>query len=382
MGKNIHWRVIPLIKKPRKSLQFLYHRMKSEIAYRYPFEFAPAPFELIFFLTYKCNLSCSFCGQRKKDVGYISKLPKGMTDSEVSVDVLKILLDELSPEKTELTLCGGEIFFYRDWKKFLDYAFKKGFRITIITNGTHLPENAEYFVDNRLNRLTVSIDGPERVHDRLRGKPGLYSDILKGLEKIISLRKTINTGYPLIWINCTVSNLNQGHLLEFYNSVKSITFDKICFQHIFHLNKKTLETHDSIFKSLFEMECYDWRGYLDNLEGLSVDLLHKELAELKSINDPRILVIPDFTEYEIHEYYKNPDFRSTTYQWKCKGPWRSVYVLPDGTVTPCCFYKAGNIRYNSFKEIWNGKPIRKFRNQLRKLSVFPVCYTCPVLYRY
>jgi len=329
MGKQIHFRIAPLYKHPVRVFQYLHHRLQAEFAYRYPMEYAPAPKEVIFFLTYRCNLRCEFCGQRNHESGYVDKLPEQNRKIEVSVDRLFSVVDELSPLKTELVICGGESSLYEDWDKFVEYACNKQFKVTFITNGTNLEKHAEFLVKQRLHRLTVSIDGSENIHDKLRGKKGLFHDVINGIILVTRLKQEYQTDRPYIWTNCTISNHNQNNLVDLYNSIKSLQLDKICFQHLFHLDRKSLDNLAVIFHDSFGAECHDWQGYENDLDGLSIETLINSLNTLKSIMDPRILVIPDFPVNEIREYYLNPDFKSETYQWACKGPWRSSYRLPD-----------------------------------------------------
>lgn len=51
---------------------------------------------------------------------------------------------------------------------------------------------------------------------------------------------------------------------------------------------------------------------------------------------------------------------------KCHSPWSEPYIMTDGTVTPCCANSTvlGNIREQSFREIWNGPAYRSLRRRI------------------
>ena len=55
--------------------------------------------------------------------------------------------------------------------------------------------------------------------------------------------------------------------------------------------------------------------------------------------------------------------------YSCKAPWVSMYIGPNGDVTPCCTslgIKLGNTNNNTLAEIWNSNASKKFRNEMTK----------------
>jgi radical SAM protein with 4Fe4S-binding SPASM domain len=67
----------------------------------------------------------------------------------------------------------------------------------------------------------------------------------------------------------------------------------------------------------------------------------------------------------------------------CLRMWTSAVVTVDGDVVPCCFDKnavhvMGNIKDNTFSEIWHGDTYRSFRKQvLSRRSSVDICRDCP-----
>jgi len=66
----------------------------------------------------------------------------------------------------------------------------------------------------------------------------------------------------------------------------------------------------------------------------------------------------------------------------CFAPWNESVILSDGTVICGCavaysFFPLGNIKKNSFSEIWNGRRYRKLRKKIIKNpDNFYLCYRC------
>jgi radical SAM protein with 4Fe4S-binding SPASM domain len=72
----------------------------------------------------------------------------------------------------------------------------------------------------------------------------------------------------------------------------------------------------------------------------------------------------------------------------CTFPWYSLTVLWDGTVVPCpqdwyARLPLGNIREQSLREIWNGRPLQELRRRMARLEVegLEPCCSCDRLRR-
>ena len=70
----------------------------------------------------------------------------------------------------------------------------------------------------------------------------------------------------------------------------------------------------------------------------------------------------------------------TPVQYLCSYPWRSVVVLWDGRVVPCCrdsdaALVLGDLNTQSLEEIWKGAEVKRLREQLRKKEV-PCGHLC------
>jgi len=67
----------------------------------------------------------------------------------------------------------------------------------------------------------------------------------------------------------------------------------------------------------------------------------------------------------------------------CDYPWRTMIILWNGEVVPCCLdYNGvqvlGNVKINSIRDIWNGTKYKKLRQDFKKLDyrLYPVCLKC------
>lgn len=129
------------------------------------------PLKLSFAVTYRCNLSCSMCRIWRKP-------PR----PELSHDEIRRFF-ERAGGFSWVGLTGGEPFLREDLPAIVESVLEacRGLRaIHFATNGT-LPDRVLEVV--RLIRrrapevetvFTVSVDGPPELHDRIRGRPGVW----------------------------------------------------------------------------------------------------------------------------------------------------------------------------------------------------------------
>jgi MoaA/NifB/PqqE/SkfB family radical SAM enzyme len=134
--------------------------------------------ELSIEVTTRCNSSCLHCFARS-GLSRPSSLP---------VKLVKEILDEgYDIGYRHLHITGGEPLLWKGLFEILDYGFNTGYgSILINTNGTLITDEiskrlADY---GSLFSMSISLDGPEELHDRMRGN-GSYEKALKGIEKAL-----------------------------------------------------------------------------------------------------------------------------------------------------------------------------------------------------
>ena len=119
------------------------------------------------------------------------------------------------PHLSWLDLTGGEPFLRSDMHTIMEQVLAHTPRLAVL----HYPTNG-WFQDrvlacSRLIRrqrphlallVTVSLDGPPELHDRLRGKPGSFQ---RALDTFLRLREIPGVQ---VWIGTTVGDENRQHL--------------------------------------------------------------------------------------------------------------------------------------------------------------------------
>lgn len=129
-------------------------------------------------VTERCNLRCQHC--------YIPLEKRTESDKpELTLQEIKHILDELAKAGCLwLLLTGGEPFQRPDFIEIYDYAKKKGFLVSIFTNGTLItPEIADYLSIWRPFSIEISLYGfTAKTYERVTGIAGSHTRCLRGIQ--------------------------------------------------------------------------------------------------------------------------------------------------------------------------------------------------------
>jgi len=149
------------------------------------------PLVVIWNLTYKCNLECTYCGfwERKTE--------------ELDTKGLFHMADELEENGTKfVSFTGGEPFLRKDLKDIIDYCKNKGMNVVINTNGLLLKKQIEKI--KNVDEVQLSLDGPKEINDAVRGK-GDHDKVIEAIEAC--KQQGLNVG-----ISCVISKHNCAHI--------------------------------------------------------------------------------------------------------------------------------------------------------------------------
>ncbi|MCU0536683.1 MAG: radical SAM protein, partial [Hydrococcus sp. Prado102] len=117
-------------------------------------------------ITLKCNLACSHCG---------SRAGRARTKELSTEEALNLVEQMAQVGIKEVTLIGGEAFLRPDWLQIARSINQAGMRCTMTTGGYGITlETARQMKEAGIATVSVSIDGLEETHDRLRGKKGSW----------------------------------------------------------------------------------------------------------------------------------------------------------------------------------------------------------------
>lgn len=133
-------------------------------------------------VTHRCPLNCQHC---------YNNLPMGDTAAratELTADEYRRLLDELvQAGALWMLFTGGEIFGRKDFPEIYKEAKKRGFLITLFTNGTLItPAIADMLAEYRPFGIEITLYGATReTYEALTQIPGSYDRCLRGIRLLL-----------------------------------------------------------------------------------------------------------------------------------------------------------------------------------------------------
>lgn len=231
-------------------------------------EQTPDPFHTIqIHPTRKCNLACLHC--------YSSSGPdfKEMLD----IEALKRFLEYAYQHGfNNISVSGGEPFLYNGLEELFKYSKSLGYQNTMASNGMLLQSERNQRILEYVDLIAISLDGPEELHDKIRGQAGAFTKMTKGVDVIKSLNKafgfihtvTAESWDKLLWLgefaHESGAKLLQLHPLEIYGRAKD------------QLVEMTID--DTIAHQTFILANYLKSKYADTMV-IQLDLLHRDYLE-------------------------------------------------------------------------------------------------------
>jgi MoaA/NifB/PqqE/SkfB family radical SAM enzyme len=335
---------------------------------------------LVYFkLTPLCNLRCRMCGQWGE---------RGiMKDSDIAEETKKIvplqrykeLVNEIAPQRPVLYIWGGEPFLYPDLMPLAKHMVDKGLYVSVNTNGTMVEERAEQIVYDKWSTIFVSLDSFEETNDAMRGK-GSYERVIRGFKAINREKKRQNSIYPIMGIVTTVTNQNYLDLTRLAEATREFNLDLHIFNMGTYTNDNIIAAQRRFMKEKLDtdIDClagYN-TGYNNNIDGKRLHTILKDLH--KTDYGHPIITVPTLNPEKTHTYYADLE---TPVRNNCIVPWCQANINYNGDVHFCADYPdyiLGNIKEQSFTEVYNGDRANRFRKTIHACSggMFPGCLRC------
>jgi radical SAM protein with 4Fe4S-binding SPASM domain len=371
------------LRQPFYASSVFLRRSLAVFSYWFSEGYSTPPESLTLFLTHRCNLRCKMCGQWGEGGVTKNEGAEALKD-ELAIELYRKFLDDLSKVyRPSITLFGGEPLLYPGCLELIRYIKSKNMHCLMITNGSLLNKFAEGLVEAGLDELNISLDGGEKLHDEIRGLPGLFQKIVDGIDLVNAHKARLKLAKPLINLQCTITKYNYQHLEQMLPVAEKLKAETLTFHNLIFLDQKSLDKQKE-FDAALGLSSRDWQGFVA-APGIDPEILRKKITLIFS--SPRSFKIdfyPNFTCRELKEYYSDPCYQPPQQNSRCLSPWLVAYLFPDGAIRPCLNfgYAFGNLKKDNFFAVWNNAQARKFRIALKNNKIFPACIRCTELYRY
>lgn len=281
--------------------------------------------QLFFELTLRCNEKCWHCGSRCNDV----------CSEELDIETWKAIVDQVKEDfegkLPQINITGGEPLLYSGFEEFMEYVHSSGFRWGMTSNALNItPEIAEMLERTGMATISVSIDGVESTHDRLRGVRGAYKRTMKGIQNLI---------------------------------------DRQCFEHIMVttvVNHETLAELDELYEIMCGLDIDSWR--IIGVEPIGRALDRPELAMTDEDQSRLFEFIESKRREDMPVTYGCSHFLGLkrelsvrNFYFLCQAGVKTASIMSNGDVGACLDIERnhitvqGNIKERRFSEIWKNE---------------------------
>ncbi len=123
--------------------------------------------------TLRCDLACRHCGSRAGPERH---------DELTTAECMDLVHQLAALGTREVAIIGGEAYLRSDWLEILHEIKASGMMATMTTGGRGVtPEMARLAKEAGIYSVSVSIDGDEATHDRLRGVKGSHKSAVNAV---------------------------------------------------------------------------------------------------------------------------------------------------------------------------------------------------------
>lgn len=376
--------------------------------------------------TLRCNLRCEFCR-------FVANGDVFGKRDWLGIDDWRRVVDEVAPYRPYFCITGGEPTLYPHLPELIAHIKQHGLICVLTTNGTLLEHRAAALLQAPPDVLILSLDGPRELHDAVRGVPGTFDRITRGLARLrqagtsganasprqseptringqgteggrgkkpsalshppsgweppehpntrtpqhpTTQHPTPNT--PYLVLNTAITGRTYAAAREMVALAREWGAFALNFQHFWFLTEGMVEAHNARWEECFPLSFERIGGTATH--GVETDRLFETIQRLKADDAGLpVLFYPELSREELRTYYGRPETFTTRSTPTCA--WTSTDIMPNGDVSPCFELVAGNVLRQPFREIWNSEAFRSHRRRLAGEGPYPVCARCCAYFR-
>ncbi|MBC8234771.1 radical SAM protein [bacterium] len=327
------------------------------------------PFYVNVDITHRCNLRCRWCRWHSPILSKPSEHKLPIRD--FPLDVFRKMCGELKTMGTHMLLFvgAGEPLLHPNILDMISAAKENGLGVTIYTNGTLLTERRiTSLIDTHVDSLRVSLwatSSEDYAQQHPDVAPSRFQKIIDGLQLLLRLKTERGSRLPRIEFSHAINRQSLRKLDGLVDLACATGCEKIVFSVV-----QAAEGGEDFKQFLLSPD-------EERLACLSLDQVKRRLNSLS-------------IQHNVEEVSLR--YRLGESGWKttpCYAAWYYAFCRIDGKVQPCqrCHMPMGDLRENSFQEIWNSRNYRHFRTQsvtyqgLAAMMDYCDCSFCPHIAR-
>ena len=289
-------------------------------------------------ITRRCNLRCVHC--RSSSQLEVEGHP------DFSLDEAKRVLDDIrSYASPVVVLSGGEPLLRSDVFDIAAYGTGLGLRMCLATNGSLVTaDTCRQITESGIRMVSLSLDGSTAtVHDDFRNQPGAFDGVMNAI-------RLFNAHNIDFLVNSSFTKRNQDEAPKIHQLVKSLGATAWYLFMIVPTGRG-----EEIMAELIPPDEYEamlnWHYDMEKEED--------ELLVRPTCAPQYYRVVLQRAKQEGERFKRRTLKFSTGGSKGCLAGQLICMIDVDGNVLPCSYFPlpAGNIRHQSFREIWEESPL-------------------------
>jgi radical SAM protein with 4Fe4S-binding SPASM domain len=286
-------------------------------------------------------------------------------------EAYRVIDDIASYSKPVIVLSGGEPLLRKDVFDIAKYGTEKELRMCIATNGTLVTDEiCEKMNESGVRMVSLSLDGStDAIHDDFRSQKGAF-------EGTINAARLFKKHGVQFLINSSFTKRNQEDIPHVYNLAKELGATAWYMFMIVPTGRGEDIMNELISKEDYE-EILDWHYQMEKNE--------KDLLVRPTCAPHYYRIVLQKQKEEGKKFEQRTLKFSTGGSKGCIAGQVIALIDVDGNVLPCSYFPkfAGNVREQSFKDIWENSELfkdlrdfKKYKNRCGSCEYINVCGGC------
>ncbi len=320
---------------------------------------APLPDVIEIEPTSTCNLRCRMC-----HVSFMPEEPRPVLDP--------LLLETLAPLRGKYFILGSgfEPMMNPQFPKLLRTLSALDAQVELITNGTLLDDDIlSALADTDIRLVTFSFDGiSKKTFEHIRRR----ADHGKTLDKILRARARLCDRETFFAVNSTMMRCNMAETAPIVDFWEKADFDLVRFVTMVVREPDAALIRESLYpvrQEYYRLLDQEARKVIETPRRISVagkyfpwsplarEYPHHLRGNQVISNHPRARYVPPRRQ----DAQLGSAARTII---SCKSPWTFARILPEGDVQLCYQFTIGNLKEQSFEDIWNGPRAAEVRQRV------------------
>jgi MoaA/NifB/PqqE/SkfB family radical SAM enzyme len=291
-----------------------------------------------------CNHTCPMCWLQHMEPDLLKSAKRFEAKNRMGLDEYERLLDGIPPGLTQVNVVGGgEPLVHPECVGIMKEIKRRGLRGYLITNGSLMREpTTRAMIEMRWDLTRVSVHAGDRETYRKVQGVDAFDRVRTNLKTFDRLRREARVQKQCeLQVQHVIQRENIPTIDKLFAFAEEVGADRLELEIIFPLSETESLTADELRRAReMVMACAKQASIPCNMER----------------------VIPLLTREE-HLVRSDEPFRPAN---RCSVGFDSAFIGAFGDVTPCCFSDEvmGNVREQSFHEIWRNQKYESFRRRL------------------